>query len=476
MAKKRWIAPNVRIVSIAEKGMCIGRDEEGRVYLVEFAVPGDVVDVEVRRKKKGLPFGAPARIVQPSPDRVEPKCRYFGGCGGCKWQNLRYEAQLQQKATMVKEALTRIGGVRNAVFDPIVPCPRVFYYRNKLEYSFSARRWLTRSEIESAPPNALRKDKALGFHAPGVFDKVVDVEHCYLQEEPSNAIKNFIRQYAFDHGLSFYNYRRHQGFLRSLIIRIATTGQVMVTLVFGEDHPDQIAALLSAVRQQFPQLTTLCYFINTKQNDSLFDLTPHIFDGPGYIIEQLDNIRYKIGPKSFFQTNSYQAVALYRSVVEMACINKTDTVYDLYTGVGGIALFVAPYARHVLGIETVEEAVRDARENAELNQCTNAAFRTGDVADVLHPEVWNRHGKPDVLITDPPRSGMHRRVIDHLIQLAPKRIVYVSCNPATQARDIALLSEYYHTVRVRPFDLFPHTAHVETIALLQRKDLSNAVH
>jgi len=446
MAKKRWIAPNVRIISIAEKGMCIGRDEEGKVYLVEFAVPGDVVDVEVRRKKKGLPFGAPARIVQPS---------------------------VQQKEAVVQDALTRIGGIRNVRIDPIVPCPRVFYYRNKLEYSFSARRWLSRSEIQSAPPNSLRKDRALGFHAPGVFDKVVDIQHCYLQEEPSNAIKNFVRQYALEHGLSFYNYRRHQGFLRSLILRIATTGQVMVTLVFGENHPDQIEALLSALRHQFPHLTTLCYFINTKKNDSLFDLLPYTFDGPGYIIEQLDGIRYKIGPKSFFQTNSYQAVELYRAVVDMAQICKSDTVYDLYCGVGGIALFVAPHARHVLGIETVEEAVRDARANAELNQCTNTAFMTGDVAEVLRPEVWDHHGRPDVLITDPPRSGMHRRVIEHLIQLAPKRIVYVSCNPATQARDIALLSSHYRTVRVRPFDLFPHTAHVEAIALLERKDLSN---
>lgn len=463
--RKKKILKNIHISGIADKGKSVGRTEDGQVVFVEGVAPGDVVDVVVLRKKAGFMQGKPTHFHQYSEDRVEPFCEHYGLCGGCKWQHLSYEAQLQHKQKVVEDALRRIGKVQVRDFLPIMAADPTIYYRNKLEFTFSNRRWLTQEEIDANKEFEHRA--GLGFHRPGEFDKIIDITHCWLQPEPSNELRNGIREIALEQNLSFFDNKNKHGFLRSVVVRIASTGEVMLVFSFGEDDQVRIKPFLDAVLARFPQITTLCYCINTKVNDYLMDLDMVTYFGKGYIEEQLGHVRFKIGPKSFFQTNTSQGKALYDIAAEFADLQGVENVYDLYTGVGSIALYLAQNCRQVVGIEEIAAAIEDAKENAQLNQIDNTVFYAGDVKDILTNEFVAKYGKPDVLITDPPRAGMHQQVVEMLLQLESPKIVYVSCNPATQARDLQLLGAKYDVLRVRPVDMFPHTHHIESVAALQ---------
>lgn len=454
---------HITVTGIADKGRAVGRAPDGRVVFVEKAVPGDVVDVQVTKKRKDYYLGYATRWHAWSPDRVEPFCAHFGLCGGCKWQNLAYEAQLRHKQQVVQQAIERIGKVQPREFLPIIGADSDRYYRNKLEYSFSARRWLTREEIASGVSN---EEPVAGFHAPGSFDKVIDIGHCHLQPEPSNALRLAVKEIASRLGKPFYDMQTHHGFLRNMVVRTSSLGQVMVIIAFGEADMDSIQALLDELIGRFPELTSLYYCINTKQNDFLLDLDMVCYHGEPFIEEQLGHVRFAIGPKSFFQTNTGQAKKLYDTAAVFAGLTGTEMVYDLYTGLGSIALYVAHAARHVVGIEEVAAAIEDAKANARRNAIDNCTFYAGDVKDYLSPDFAREHGMPDVVITDPPRAGMHKDVVETLLQLRAPRIVYVSCNPATQARDIHLLSEAYELTRLQPVDMFPHTHHIESVAQL----------
>lgn len=477
MAKKHFILPNIPIHGIADRGKGVGRTAEGMAVFVEGAVPGDVVDVFVQRKRGGFAEGRVERIVSPSPDRIEAFCQHFSICGGCKWQNLSYEAQLRHKQQVVEDALLRIGKIEIAEFLPILGAPETVLYRNKLEFGFSNKRWLlsppeTDTSYPNEPPTDSRPDNALyglGFHKAGFFDKVIDIEKCWLQAEPSNLLRNTCRQIAFEQGLEFYDLRRHTGFLRNLMVRLTTTGELMLLVSFAQNRPDAIGRYLDAILEKFPEMETLVYCVNTKLNDSMFDLDMLTYHGKGFVIEQLGDLKFKIGPKSFFQTNSRQGKRLYDVAAEFAGLSGTENVYDLYTGTGSIALYLARYCKSVVGIEEIPEAIADAEENMRMNGIENATFYAGDVKSVLSPEFVQTHGRPDVLITDPPRAGMHPKAVEFLMDLEAPRIVYVSCNPATQARDIQLLAEKYDVLKVRPVDMFPHTHHIENVALLERK-------
>jgi len=464
--RRKKLVPKVTISGIADKGKSVGRDAEGQVIFVEGAVPGDVVDVLVYRKKKGFMIGAAQTFHRYSPDRVTPFCRHFEQCGGCKWQHLDYRAQLRHKQQVVENAMQRIGKVAVESFLSIVGSEKEQYYRNKLEFSFSSKRWLTREEIASGISN---EADVLGFHPPGAFDKVIDVEHCWLQHGPSNELRNGIRKLALEMDLPFFDIRANEGFLRTLMIRTTTLDEVLVLLSFYRDETELITPFLNRLLALFPQITTLCYCINPKLNDSFADLEVRTYSGKGYVEDQLGQVRFRIGPKSFFQTNTRQAERLYDIAADFAGLHGEENVYDLYTGIGSIALYVAAACRQVVGIEEVAAAIDDARGNAVLNGIDNTVFYAGDVKDILTEEFARRHGKPDVLITDPPRAGMHAKVVDMLRRLAAPRLVYVSCNPATQARDLQLLSDRYAVKRMRPVDMFPHTHHVENVALLELK-------
>ena len=464
--RKPFLVSNVKMTGIADKGKSVGRDEEGRVLFVEEAVPGDVVDVMVTRKKKGFLLGKAQTIHAYSEDRTEPFCQHFNLCGGCKWQHLSYAAQLKHKEIVVKDALQRIGKVDTEVFLPILGATQTKMYRNKLEFAFSNKRWLTSEELNSDVSNV---EDVLGFHKAGAFDKVLDIEQCWLQDDPSNAIRNATRIIAKEQGLAFFDARENKGFLRNMFIRITSVGDILLIFSFYKDDPKKINKFLDAILEQFPQITTLCYCINSKLNDYVMDLEMRTYYGKGYIEEQLNHVRFRIGPKSFFQTNTAQAIQLFDVVVDFADLKGTENVYDLYTGLGSIGLYVAQHCHQIVGIEEIPEAIEDAKKNAALNKIENAVFYAGDVKDILTEDFAEKHGKPDVLITDPPRAGMHPKVVQMLQQLAAPRIVYVSCNPATQARDIHLLSEQYKVLKVRPVDMFPHTHHIESVALLELK-------
>ncbi len=465
--RKRKILENIAITGIADKGKGVGRTADGQVIFVEEVAPGDVVDVMVMRKKSGFMEGKPTQYRQYSADRVTPFCEHYGVCGGCKWQHLSYEAQLRHKHDTVENAIRRIGKVEVQTFLPILPADPTVYYRNKLEFAFSNWRWLTKEEIASGIP--LERQRGLGFHRPGEFDKIVNINHCWLQAEPSNAIRNAVRDIAVAQDLTFFDNKYKHGFLRSMMVRTSSIGETMLLFSFFENDQAKIAPFLNAVIENFPNITTVIYCINTKVNDFLLDLDMLTFVGKGYIEEQLGHVRFKIGPKSFFQTNTNQGKRLYDITVSFADLQGGENVYDLYTGVGSIALYVAQHARQVVGIEEIEAAIVDARENAALNNIDNAIFYAGDVKDILTPEFVEKYGKPDVLITDPPRAGMQPQVVDMLLQMETPKIVYVSCNPATQARDLQLLSAKYEVVKVQPADMFPHTHHIESVALLHLK-------
>jgi 23S rRNA (uracil1939-C5)-methyltransferase len=461
--QKNKILEGVLLTSIADKGQTVGRHGE-KVVFVQGGVPGDVVDVRVQKSYSNREHGVVHRLVKPSEDRIAAFCSHFGTCGGCKWQHLAYEAQLRHKETVVVDAFERIAKVDVGEFLPIVGANPTQYYRNKLEFAFSDRRWLTEEEVQSG--DAFVNRNALGFHLPEAFDRIVDVTHCYLQPDPSNDIRNVLRAYALEHGYSFYNVRNRTGLLRQLLIRTATTGQTMVLVAFAYDDPSAREAILGHLQQQVSGITSLLYVINDKANDTIYDLDVHTFWGAGFIVEQLGHVQFKIGPKSFFQTNSRQAAVLYGIAADFAQLTGTENVYDLYTGLGSIACYVAHRCKQVVGIEEVPAAIDDARENAVLNGLENTTFYAGDVKQILTAELVQKHGAPDLIITDPPRVGMHPDVVNTLLDIAAPRIVYVSCNPATQARDLQLLSVKYRVLRVQPVDMFPHTHHIESVALL----------
>lgn len=464
--RKPIIIEEIEITGVANKGRGVGRNAEGRVIFVEDVAPGDVVDVRINKKKKDYWNGYPIKYHSLSKDRVAPFCQHYDICGGCQWQHLSYEAQLFHKEKVVRDALGRLGKVDVQEFLPILPAEKTTFYRNKLEYAFSNKRWLTKEEIEDGTSNL---EDVLGFHKAGAFDKIVDIQKCYLQEEPSNKLRLAVKEIALKHGFSFHDMRKHEGMMRHIMIRLSSIGELMMIASFHRNENEKITAFLNEVVERMPELTTVYYCINPKLNDYLGDLDMVLFKGKGFIEEQLGHVRFKIGPKSFFQTNSSQAKLLYDKVVEFAGLSGTENVYDLYTGVGSIAIYVAKYCKSVVGIEEIPEAIVDAKENVRINKVTNCIFHAGDVKEILTDGFAKKYGKPDLVITDPPRAGMHEKVVKMFLKLEAPKIVYVSCNPATQARDLQLLSEKYDLLKIQPVDMFPHTHHIETIALLGLK-------
>lgn len=455
---------NIEIIDIAEEGKGVGRYED-LVLFIDKAIPGDVVDVELHRKKKSFAEGKVITIQQESPFRITPFCSHFGVCGGCKWQHMSYAAQLKFKQQSVENALTRIGKVDVSSMEEILPSGQTQYYRNKLEYTFSNKKWLTNRDEEVSVDSM----DALGFHVPGRFDKILEVDHCYLQQDPSNNIRNSIGSFAKENGISFYDLRNHEGALRNLIIRTSSTGEVMVIVVFAYPEEGQVELLMNYVADTFPDIVSLLYIINQKRNDTIFDQDVLIYRGRDFIYEEMEGLKFKVGPKSFYQTNSQQAYELYKVTREFADLKGDELVYDLYTGAGTIANFVAKSAREVVGVEYVPSAIEDAKVNSSINGVNNTKFYAGDMKDVLTAEFVAIHGKPDVIITDPPRAGMHADVVARILEIESPKVVYVSCNAATQARDLELLSSKYDVKRIKPVDMFPQTQHVENVVLLTLK-------
>lgn len=456
---------SLEIVDIAAEGKALGRYND-MVVFVPNTVPGDVVRVQICNKRRRFMEAYVLEYLTLSPMRCEPICEHSGECGGCKWQSLPYDKQLEFKQRQVFDQLSRIGGVELPEIEPILGAAETEYYRNKLEFTFSNKRWITREEA-AAGVELNREEGALGFHIPGMFDKVLDIKKCHLQAEPSNAIRLAVREFALVNDLSFYDVRAHQGLLRNLMIRTTSTGEVMVIVMFAIERETERIALLEMLRTSFPEITSLGYVINEKLNDSIGDQTVINYSGKPYIEEQMEGLRFRINPKSFYQTNSEQAYNLYKVTREFAALTGSEVVYDLYTGTGTIANFVARSAAKVIGVEYVPEAIEDAKHNSELNGITNTLFFAGDMKDVLNAQFISKHGKPDVIILDPPRAGIHEDVAKTILAALPQRIVYVSCNPATQARDLAIFDEQYRVLRVRPVDMFPHTHHVENVVLLE---------
>lgn len=463
-SQERLVFNDIAIIDIAEEGKGVGKTDD-LVLFVEKAIPGDVVDVELIRKKKSFGEGRIQTLKKASEYRVEPFCEHFGVCGGCKWQHMTYDAQLLFKQQSVENALTRIGKVDTSSMEPILASGQTEYYRNKLEYTFSNKKWLTTLDDNVEDMNM----DALGFHVPGRFDKILNVSHCYLQEDPSNVLRNSVREFAVANALSFYDLRDHSGVLRNLIIRISSTGELMVIVVFAYPEEGQVELLMSFIKDKFPSITSLLYIINQKKNDTIFDQEIEIYNGRDFIYEEMEGLKFKVGPKSFYQTNSAQAYELYKITRDFAGLSGDELVYDLYTGAGTIANFVAKYAKEVIGVEYVPSAIEDAKINSEINGVKNTKFYAGDMKDVLTASFIAKHGKPDVVITDPPRAGMHTDVVARLLEMESPKIVYVSCNAATQARDLTLLAEKYDVVRIKPVDMFPHTQHVENVVLLKLK-------
>lgn len=465
--KKKPQINNITIDAYAAEGKSIAHLEEGKVLFVENAIPGDVVNVRVTKNKKSWAEGKVVELVQPSPDRVEPFCQHFGTCGGCKWQMLPYSQQLKYKQQQVLDQLQRIGQVELPEMQPILGSKEERYYRNKLEFTFCTHRYRTIEEIKAAGDAVFPQEPVLGFHAPGLFDKVVEIHTCYLQKEPTNILLNILRNYAEANELPYYDYRSHSGWLRNVVLRVARTGEILINLVMEHEDKAKRKAILDHVLASVPGVTTLHYTINPKVNDSIHDLDVHTYAGKGYIEETLEDFRFKISPKSFFQTNTYQAEELYKVTREFAGLTGSETLYDLYCGTGSIGIFCSKNAKKVIGIEVIEDAVKDAYENAAMNGLKHCQFFAGDVADICTDEFFATHGRPDVIITDPPRAGMHEKLVQQLLKMRAPKVVYVSCNPATQARDLKLLDEAYRVTRLQPVDMFPHTHHIENVALLE---------
>lgn len=464
--KRKPSIENLEIVDIAAEGKAIGRYNDVIVFVPQ-VIPGDVVNVQVNKMRKNYMEGFVTKLVTPSPNRITATCEHFGVCGGCKWQHLPYHLQLEYKHKQVVDQLTRIGKVHIPEISPILGSEKIFEYRNKLEYTFSSKRWITIEEVQAGAE--IHQPNALGFHIPGMFDKVLDITKCHLQAEPSNAIRLAVRDFTINNGFEFFDIRNQVGLMRNLIIRTASTGEVMVIVVFYYEDVEKRTALLNHIKESFPQITSLQYIINTKGNDSITDQEVICFAGKDHIIEEMEGLKFKVGPKSFYQTNSEQAYQLYKITRDFAGLTGSEVVYDLYTGTGTIANFVASKSKKVVGVEYVPEAIEDAKVNSEINGITNTTFYAGDMKDVLNDKFIAENGKPDVIILDPPRAGIHEDVANTILRAKPNRIVYVSCNPATQARDLALLGEAYEVIRVQPVDMFPHTHHVENVVLLDRK-------
>lgn len=465
--KKKQPVYNIKIDAYAAEGKSIAHLEGGKVLFVENVIPGDVINARIVKDKKSWAEGKLLNLVRPSEDRIEPFCPHFGVCGGCKWQMLPYEHQLKYKQQQVQDQLSRIGQVELPAIQPILGSAHQRYYRNKLEFTFCTTRYRTNEEIKEADGEKLPKEPALGFHAPGLFDKVVPIHTCYLQSEPTNILLNTLRLYTEARNLPYYDFRAQQGWLRNIVIRVARTGEVLINLVIQHEDEKERVDLLNHLLEHVPGVTSLHYTINPKVNDSIHDLEVHHFAGKAHIEETLEEFRFKISPKSFFQTNSYQAEALYKATREFAGLTGNEVLYDLYCGTGSIGIFCSKGAKKVIGIEMIEDAVKDAYENAAMNGIDHCKFFAGDVSEICTDEFFATHGRPDVIITDPPRAGMHEKLVQQLLKIAAPRVVYVSCNPATQARDLQLLDALYKVTRLQPVDMFPHTHHIENIALLE---------
>lgn len=469
MGRKRKELPvveNVEITGVAAEGKSIARVDD-MVVFTPYGAPGDVVNIKLDKKKRNYAEAHIVDMVKPSPDRVTPACEHFGVCGGCKWQHIPYESQLRYKRDQVVDALTRIAKVKIPEVNPTLGSKETFCYRNKLEYTFSCKCWITFEDLRSG--REITDRNALGFHIPGAFDKVLDIKKCWLQDDLSNRIRLFVRQYALAKGYEFYDIKAQQGLMRTLMVRIASTGEVMLIVVFARPEQEKIDDLMGAIAAEFPEITSLLYVVNQKVNDTIADQEVITYRGRDYINEEMEGLQFRIGPKSFYQTNSLQAYELYKVARRMACLKPDDLVYDLYTGTGTIANFVARQVKKVVGIEYVPEAIADAKLNSEVNGIDNTIFFAGDMKDVLTDGFIAEHGRPDVMIIDPPRAGMHEDVVNVILNARPERIVYVSCNPATQARDLALMDSLYRVEEVQPVDMFPHTHHVENVVRMTRR-------
>jgi len=464
MGMKGEILKQLKVETVTSDGKSLARNN-GQVIFIKEAVPGDVVDVKIFKRKRSFLEGIPVKYHTYSDKRTDPFCSHFGSCGGCKWQHMDYASQLEYKQQQVVDQFERIGKIKIPHVNPIIPSDKTILYRNKLEFTFTNQRWLSREEISSGQEY---NRNGLGFHMPGRFDRVVDIENCHLMPEPSNKLRLFIKFFAINNNLSFYNVKHNSGLLRTLVIRVANSGEIMVMFQFGEDNSNQIKLVLEEIKNSLPEITSLNYVINTKGNDAYYDLPVINFSGTSYITEKLGDLIFRIGPKSFFQTNTLQSAKLYQKVSEYAQLSGNEVVYDLYSGIGTIACFLANNAAKVIGLEYMDEAVKDARVNSEINGIMNTEFIAGDIKDILSQDFYTNHGRPDVIITDPPRSGMHPDVAKAIVQSGASTIIYISCNPASQARDIQLMSSDYAITSIQPVDMFPHTHHLENIARLER--------
>ncbi len=458
---------NVEIIDVAAEGNSIAKIND-LVVFIPYGAPGDIVNIQLKKKKRSYAEGYITSFIKPSEIRQNPRCEHFGLCGGCRWQHLPYNFQLKCKQQQVKDALERIAKVYVPEISPIIGSQNIWEYRNKMEYTFSNKMWLTFEQMKSEETFPNRD--AAGFHIAGAFDKVLDINKCLLQDDFGNQLRLFVKEFGKQHGYSFYDLKAQKGLLRTLMIRIASTGEIMAVMVFGENAPNEIEFLLESIKTKFPQITSLLYVVNLKVNDTISDQEIITFSGKDYIEEEMEGLRFRVGPKSFYQTNSYQAYELYKVARDFAELTGKELVYDLYTGTGTIANFVARQAKQVIGIEYVPEAIEDAKLNSSINGINNTLFYAGDMKDVLTNDFVNKHGHPDVIIVDPPRAGMHQDVVDVILNAEPKRIVYVSCNPATQARDLALLDCKYKVEAIQPVDMFPHTHHVENVVKLTLRD------
>lgn len=465
--RSRQTFENVEVIDAGAKGKSVGKAPDGRIIFLSNAVPGDVVDVMTTKKRKAFFEGVATNFHTLSKKRTTPQCEHFGVCGGCKWQHMAYEHQLHFKQKEVENNLKRIGNLELPETTPILGSKKQYFYRNKMEFSFSSSRWLTQEEVNSE--SQIEDRNALGFHIPGMWDKILDIKKCHLQEDPSNAIRLEIKNFASENGLTFFNPRQQQGLLRTMMLRTASTGEIMLLFQFFEDNLEDRELLLNQVKQTFPEITSLLYVINRKQNDTIYDQKVVCYAGQDHIFEEMEELRFKINAKSFYQTNSEQAYELYKVTRDFANLTGDELVYDLYTGTGTIAQFISKKAKKVIGVESVPEAIEDAKNNALNNNISNVEFFVGDMKNIFNSSFIEQHGQPDVIITDPPRDGMHKLVVEQLLQIAPKKIVYVSCNSATQARDLAILDEKYQVTRVQPVDMFPQTHHVENVVLLEKR-------
>ena len=464
--KKPIFLENIEIIDTANKGKSVAK-HEGRAIFVQGGVPGDICDIKVFKRRKKFWEARIEKIHKHSNRRIKPKCEHFGTCGGCKWQNMQYSSQLEFKQNEVINNLKRIGGIELPIHEKILACKNQYFYRNKMEFSFSNKRWLTLEEIHSE--EEISEKNALGFNVPGMFDKIINLNNCHLQKNPSNSIRLSVKQFADKNGLSYFDIRNHEGLLRNLMIRTTSSEDLMVLVQFYENDKKNIQLLMEHLKTTFPEITSLLYIVNQKANNTIYDQEVICYNGKDHIVEEIDGLYFKIGAKSFFQTNSEQAKILYKKTKELADINSEDIVYDLYTGTGTIAQYIGTEAKKVVGIDSVEEGIKAAYENAERNNITNCTFYNGDMKEIFTEKFISDNGKPDIIITDPPRDGMHKKVVEQILKIEPKKVVYVSCNSATQARDIALMDKKYKVTHIQPVDMFPQTHHVENIIVLELK-------